>query len=145
MRRTYFAVFAGMAAVVVTLAVARQDKGLLPKDNSACIVCHANFEKETLAASHLKNGVTCARCHGRSVAHMDDEEAATKPDVLFGRTEIEKLCRECHKAHKNPSAVAKFLAEWKGKRRPHRRLILKDSVCTDCHFEHRIPRGGPGG
>jgi hypothetical protein len=115
----------------------------MPKNNSACLVCHINFEKELLVSTHLKKGITCARCHGVSYDHMNDEEAVTKPDVLFGRSEVDPFCRKCHKEHRNPAAVAKFLAEWKGRRRPHRRLIRPNAICTDCHGEHRIGQGGP--
>ncbi len=113
----------------------------MPKDNSACLVCHINFEKEELVATHLKKGITCARCHGASKAHMNDEEAATEPDVLFGRAEVAPFCRQCHGDHRDKAAVDRFLAQWQSKRRPHRRLIRADSICTDCHGLHRLPPG----
>jgi hypothetical protein len=131
-------VIAGMFAVI--LAAIGQDK--MPKDNSACLVCHINLQNEEIASTHLKKGLTCAHCHGVSYEHMNDEEAAAEPDILFGRAEVEPSCRKCHQAHKNPDAVAKFLAEWKGKRRPQGRLILSNAICTDCHGLHRLPRGG---
>lgn len=123
-------------------AATRDDTPRMPKDNSACLLCHINFESEEIASTHLEKGITCAHCHGVSSDHMNDEEAAAKPDILFGRSEVEASCRKCHQAHKDPDAVAKFLAEWKGKRRPHRRLILSNAICTDCHGLHRLPRGG---
>lgn len=133
-------VVAGISWAVV--AGAADQPRPLPKNNSACLVCHINFETEPIAARHLKQGITCARCHGISYDHMNDEEAAAKPDVLFGRAEVDPYCRSCHRAHKNPAAVAKFMAEWEGKRRPQGRLILPDATCTDCHGLHRLPRGG---
>jgi len=125
---------------LLLLAAIGQDK--MPKDNSTCLVCHINFQNEEIASAHLKKGITCAHCHGVSYEHMNDEEAAAEPDILFGRAEVEASCRKCHKEHKNPDAVAKFLAEWKGKRRPQGRLILSNAICTDCHGLHRLPRGG---
>jgi len=140
--RLAFALCAG-ALLTAFLVVAAQDKTPgMPKDNSACLVCHINFEKEEIAATHLKQGRTCAHCHGVSYEHMNDEEAAAEPDVLFGRSEVEAFCRKCHQSHKNPEAAAQFLAEWKSKRRPHGRLILSNAICTDCHGLHRLPRGG---
>jgi hypothetical protein len=129
--------------MVLLLAATGQDrKPPMPKDNSVCLVCHINFETEDIASTHLKNGITCAHCHGISSVHSNDEEAAAKPDVLFGRSEVEPFCKKCHATHKDPKAVATFLAEWKGKRRPQGRLILSNAVCTDCHGLHRLPRGG---
>lgn len=131
------------ACFVLLLAATGQDpKPRMPKDNSICLVCHINFETEQIASKHLGKGITCAACHGISSEHANDEEAAAKPDILFGRAEVDGSCRKCHAAHKDPKAVAKFLAEWKGKRRPQGRLILANAVCTDCHGLHRLPRGG---
>ncbi len=127
---------------LLVVAIGENKTPPMPKDNSMCLTCHINFEKEEVASTHLKKGITCAHCHGVSRDHMNDEEAAAKPDILFGRTEVEPACRKCHQSHKNPEAVSKFLAEWKGKRRPHGRLILSNAVCTDCHGLHRLPRGG---
>ena len=114
----------------------------MPKDNSICLVCHINFAKEDIAAKHLKNSITCATCHGVSYEHANDEEAAAKPDILYGRAEVDSFCKKYHAAHKDPKAVARFLEEWKGKRRPQGRLILANAICTDCHGLHRLPRGG---
>lgn len=133
---------AGVFLLLLLKATGQNTTARMPKDNSACLVCHINFENEEIASTHLKNGITCAHCHGVSYEHSNDEEAAAKPDILFGRSEVEASCRKCHQPHKNPDAVAKFLAEWKGKRRPHGRLILANAMCTDCHGLHRLPRGG---
>lgn len=135
---------AATLCIVPLLATGQSKTPPMPKDNSTCLCCHINFEKEDIASIHVKNGVTCAHCHGASVAHMNDEECAAQPDILFGRSEIEPFCKKCHATHKNPDAVAKFLAKWKNKRRPNGRLILDDAVCTDCHGLHRKPGLGGG-
>ena len=31
-----------------------------------------------------------------------------------------------------------FVKEWSGRRRPNGRMVLPDSVCTDCHGNHAI-------
>lgn len=116
----------------------RGAKGVLPEDNSLCLLCHANFRDEELAARHLGQGITCAHCHGISYEHMDDETSRTKPDILFGRAEVAAFCRRCHSQHQRPEKVAAFLNEWKGKTRPNGRLILQQAMCTDCHGEHAI-------
>lgn len=33
-------------------------------DNWACLVCHLDFETETLTAQHADVGISCSRCHG---------------------------------------------------------------------------------
>lgn len=132
----------GACFALLLVATGQVRKPPMPKDNSICLVCHINFETEEIALEHLAKGITCARCHGISSEHSNDEEAAAKPDILFGRAEVEAFCKTCHAQHKDSKAVAKFLAEWKGKRRPHGRLILANAICTDCHGLHRLPRGG---
>ena len=88
----------------------------------------------TLLYAKVRNGIDGTDLEAVSTAAM--------PDILYGRAEVDASCRKCHQAHKNPDAVAKFMAEWKGKRRPHGRLILSNAICTDCHGLHRLPRGG---
>lgn len=141
---TVWILIGAAACLVPLLAIGQAKTPPLPKDNTYCLGCHVNFEKEDIAANHLKQGITCAHCHGGSVAHMNDEECAAEPDVLFGRAEIEPFCKKCHPTHKDPKAVTKFLDQWKSKRRPNGRLIGKDAICTDCHGTHRLPGVGGG-
>lgn len=113
----------------------------LPKDNSACLTCHVNFEHEPMVEAHLAKGIVCARCHGISYDHLNDEDAANKPDILFGRLQVVPFCRGCHAQHKNPAKVEQFRKDNFGKRRPNGRLIRENPICTDCHGEHRISKG----
>ena len=112
----------------------------MPTDNSMCIVCHMDFDDEEITNAHIWEGITCAYCHGTSVAHMHDETMMTSPDILYGRTEVEGLCLLCHKPHKNPSAVEDFRQKWAGKKRENGRGVNSESVCTDCHGLHTIAR-----
>ena len=127
-----------MAAHAAAHAALHGAKGELPTDNSLCLLCHANFKQETLVAAHIKEGITCAHCHGISYEHMDDETSRTKPDIMFGRAEVEPFCGRCHGEHSQTEKVAQFLAEWKTKTRPNGRVILQQATCTDCHGEHVI-------
>jgi cytochrome c5 len=120
-------------------AALRGSPGTLPTDNSLCVLCHANFRDEELVTAHLKQGVTCAVCHGISFEHMNDETSRTKPDLLYGRAQVAGFCTRCHGRHTHPERVQAFLAEWKGKTRPNGRLILQQATCTDCHGLHAIP------
>lgn len=107
-------------------------------DNSLCMVCHIDFQEEELTVKHLAKGITCAACHGACVAHMHDEMLNTKPDILYGRAEIDGFCRPCHLTHKDPDKVQAFRDEWAGQHRPSGRYIAEDSPCTDCHGMHVI-------
>ena len=116
----------------------REDKGRLAQEqalkaNKLCYECHIDFEEEELSISHQKNGVACARCHGRSQPHMDDEVRATPPDAIFRGKAMEVFCLTCHnpiahaevRTHKIEAAAAKKAA------RPPR-------TCTACHGEHEL-------
>jgi len=111
-----------------------------PANNSECIVCHMDFAEELISKAHEKAGIACTACHGPSLAHGDDEYNITPPDMLFGRAEITGFCRKCHPTHRKGAAYEAFVAEWLGRRRPNGRMILQDSVCTDCHGEHAVLR-----
>jgi len=131
-------------AVAMVLLVAASDEvqrrkeaeDAVLKSNSPCMVCHIDFDEEELTVQHRKADVTCAACHGPCLEHMDDEMAATRPDRLFGRAEVDGMCRQCHGEHKDQEAVDAFFHEWQGRRRPNGQLITKSSICTDCHGRH---------
>lgn len=110
----------------------------IPQDNSLCLVCHLDFESEPLSADHLARKITCAACHGPSEAHQADETDMTKPDILFGRSEVVPFCKECHEDHKRPDLVEAFRTEWRGRIRPNGRTIQQKPMCTDCHGRHTI-------
>jgi len=99
----------------------------------------------------LEVGVTCDECHGQSVEHLQDEMLMTKPDLLFGRSEVGKMCSNptCHKPggeryvygfedHMDTAAVKAFHKKWLGRIRPNGRVITSKSICTDCHGTHNI-------
>jgi hypothetical protein len=109
-------------------------------DNSECLVCHMDFKSELIASRHAREGVGCGFCHGPSLAHGDDEMNITPPDRLFGRAEIAEFCQDCHPTHKTGRIYDAFVRKWHSKRRPNGRMILDDSVCTDCHGKHAILR-----
>ena len=108
------------------------------EDNASCLVCHLDFEKELIVAQHLEAGITCMACHGDSDVHRADEFNVMTPDVIWGRAEIDPFCKQCHQEHKHPKKVEAFLDQWESKRRPNRRWIERESVCTDCHGNHAI-------
>ena len=105
-------------------------------DNTLCLDCHTNFATEEISAKHFKKGFGCVACHGDSVAHGDDEGNVTKPDVLFGRTEIAPFCKMCHPTHVANEDYDKFVRKWRGRRRPSGVMLLDDATCMDCHGLH---------
>jgi hypothetical protein len=103
-------------------------------DNSACLVCHANFRKENLAATHASNSVGCSSCHGLSTAHRNDEANIIPPDHMFAVDAIDSSCARCHAGHDvEPRAVVKRFLE-----KSPTQTDMKSLVCTSCHGEHRM-------
>ncbi|MHC4559488.1 MAG: family 16 glycoside hydrolase, partial [Planctomycetota bacterium] len=144
-----FAAFAGILAV----CLAEEPQAEKPDGNNKCYVCHPGLKTEDISTIHLNMGVTCDECHGPSIEHMHDEMLMTKPDLLFGRLEVKRMCsnQTCHKAgtgreiysrqdHRDPAAVEAFLKKWLGRMRPNGRAVTHDSVCTDCHGTHNITK-----
>ncbi len=103
-------------------------------DNGACLVCHANFRKESLAARHASNSVGCSSCHGPSNAHRNDEANIIPPDHMFAVESIDSSCARCHAGHDvEPRAVVKRFLE-----KSPNQTDMKSLVCTSCHGEHRM-------
>lgn len=132
----------GEAAAVSEAAAAIDDAVLYDsgyeEDNASCMVCHIDFETEEISLVHLDAGLTCMACHGDSDDHRSDEFNIVRPDVLWGRAEMEAFCMQCHKKHKYPEKVEAFHAEWDSRRRPNGRLIEPESACMDCRGNHAI-------
>ena len=103
-------------------------------DNSRCYVCHLNFKFEELAARHAAAGVGCQTCHGPSDAHIADESwswggKGTPPDRMYPRDKINESCLHCHK-----STLSRQAEHQKILSRP----VQTNTVCTDCHGNHRL-------
>jgi hypothetical protein len=103
-------------------------------DNHACFVCHTNYQEEWFAVTHANANVGCVKCHGESIAHRNDENNITPPDVMYPSDGIDKACVKCHESHDVPAK--KVLARW------HERCPAKTDpskvICTDCHGDHRL-------
>ena len=135
---------------VFTVTFAQESQTEKPGGNSKCYVCHPSMKTEELTVNHLTLGVTCDVCHGLSTEHMHDEMLMTKPDLLFGRSEVRQMCSSCHKPggersfygleDHDPKVVEEFIKSWRGRIRPNGRAVTKDSICTDCHGTHNITK-----
>jgi hypothetical protein len=137
---------------VFTVCFAQESQAEKSGENSKCYVCHPTLKTEELTVKHLEMDVTCDQCHGLSTEHMHDEMLMTKPDLLFGRSEVRAMCSNptCHKPGGERSvygiedhdseAVEEFIKSWRGRIRPNGRAVTHDSVCTDCHGTHNITK-----
>jgi hypothetical protein len=102
-------------------------------DNSRCHVCHLNYEKEELALTHAKEQIGCAKCHGASDRHIDDESwtwggKGTPPDTMFPREKVNPFCMTCHDMSKVDADEHEC---------PYPAMNPK-KTCTDCHGKHRL-------
>jgi hypothetical protein len=146
---------AGVSQKSCVFAVCFADESQAEKSdgNAKCYVCHPDLRTEELTTDHLGIGVTCDECHGLSTEHMHDEMLMTRPDLLFGRAEVNKMCSNpsCHKPgsertiygrqdHADPVAVEAFFEKWRGRMRPNGRTVTTGSVCTDCHGKHNLDK-----
>ena len=116
------------------LPEASDDEPKLKVDNSACYVCHGNYDGESLVTKHGMEEIGCIKCHGESLEHRDDEDHVTPPDVMYPLEEIDKACRKCHEEHDAPAV--KVVKRWR--ERCPKKTNPKELVCTDCHFQHRM-------
>jgi len=102
--------------------------------NQACFVCHNNYREEYLMRVHAKQEIACMECHGESIAHRNDEDNITPPDIMYPLDKINEACQECHDTHDAPAK--KVVARWR-ERCPQKTDVGK-IVCTDCHGKHRL-------
>jgi len=97
-----------------------------PAAGNACLACHASFADEPIVRIHAKKTIGCARCHGESTAHIEQQGAAP-PDRVIRHADVDKSCGHCH-THGCKSATGRAAAGIR--------------VCTDCHGEHRLALAG---
>lgn len=116
------------------LPEAPKEKVKLKVDNSACFVCHGNYDGESLAVAHAKEAVGCVDCHGESHEHRNDEDNITPPEKMYAAQDIDKMCGECHEEH--VADGKKVIARWQT--RCPAKTDPATIVCTDCHFQHRL-------
>ncbi len=144
-------VYAQESAVSSDTLSALSDAPDLP-ENDQCITCHldveeipADFFKEDV---HLKEGLSCAGCHGGDPT-KDDEELAKGPGTGFigvpSRAEIPQFCGKCHSDPAfmrtyNPrihsDQEAQYATSVHGKRL--KEGDTKVAECASCHTAHGI-------
>ena len=113
----------------------RQAGGTSVAENTACYVCHVNFQDEELVTQHAVGDTGCVDCHGKSYPHRNDENNTTPPDIMIPREKIEASCLKCHETHNAPAA--KVIARLQ-ERLPRIPSSAQPLLCTDCHGFHRL-------
>jgi len=97
---------------------------LQPNPLAGCSLCHVDVEDEYVDTTHFEESVGCKTCHGPSKGHLADENNEVKPDQMFARKAVDRLCAECHECDRpEPMKTAR------GKDK-------KPLVCIDCHGHH---------
>jgi len=91
---------------------------------AGCTMCHTDIEEEFVGSAHFNKNVGCVKCHGPSEGHVADENNEVKPDELFAREDVDRLCGVCHGCSRPTEAEMS---------RPALR-----KVCTDCHGSHNL-------
>lgn len=89
-----------------------------------CVGCHVDVEDDLEGSRHLVEKIGCVECHGPSDAHVRDENNEAKPDQVFARKDVDRLCVECHECSR-PAAAE-----------PATEPPAERKVCTDCHQAH---------
>jgi hypothetical protein len=106
----------------------------LKVDNSSCYVCHGNMDGEELVVSHGMEGTSCIDCHGASLAHRNDEDNITPPDIMYASEGVDPMCGKCHDIHE--ASARKVIERWQ--ERCPAKTDPKQIICTDCHYQHRL-------
>ncbi|MHC4403395.1 MAG: hypothetical protein ACYTG0_27365 [Planctomycetota bacterium] len=93
---------------------------------AGCSLCHVDVEDKFVGSIHFEEKVGCATCHGPSEGHLADENNEVKPDEVFARDDVDRLCGGCHECFRLESDQPEVTAEGQPK------------VCTDCHGHHDV-------
>jgi hypothetical protein len=96
---------------------------------AGCSLCHVDVEDEFVKTAHFTHKVGCRTCHGPSEGHLADENNEVKPDEIFARADVDRLCADCHQCERPAPAHAAGAQ------------VPEHKVCTDCHGSHTLVRG----
>ena len=95
-----------------------------------CAACHVDVEDEMKGTIHLAEEIGCIECHGPSDGHVRDENNEVKPDEVFARKDVDRLCGECHQCSRPRGGE------------PAAEPPADRKVCTDCHQPHSLAPAG---
>ena len=100
---------------------------------AGCTLCHVDIEDEFVGSLHFEEKVGCTTCHGPSAGHAADENNEVKPDEMFARPVVDRLCEVCHECPRPEPEAPELTAD--GRRK----------VCIDCHGPHDVALAADGG
>lgn len=131
-----------LAVTVMCAAPGKHGGASRVGSNEQCVDCHKTFRDEPIARNHARVGQMCVDCHGPSEAHAAGGKEKAKPDVVFARNQVDAHCGGCHDPSEHPQRKAKrFMEQYQDHPGPNGRMITAESVCTDCHGRHIMPKG----
>jgi hypothetical protein len=93
---------------------------------AGCSICHVDIEDQFVGSIHFEEKVGCKTCHGPSEGHLADENNEVKPEEVFAREDVDRLCGRCHECFREIPAEPELAADGKPK------------VCIDCHGAHDV-------
>jgi len=97
---------------------------------AGCVMCHIDAGDAFKKSKHALEGIGCTDCHGKSKGHVADENNEVKPDEVFARKDVDRLCGDCHDCERPPAEGEP--------RRVSRRRPRPVEVCIDCHGAHSV-------
>lgn len=89
-----------------------------------CTTCHVNIRDQLRDGGHDKASISCVDCHGASERHARNENNEIKPDQVFARKDVDRVCGDCHECERAASATD---------------AAPSNFVCTECHPAHKFP------
>ena len=93
---------------------------------AGCTMCHVDVEDRLVGSPHFESKIGCKTCHGASEGHVADENNNVKPERVFARNEVDRLCAICHDCSRPQE------------KRGRQRTALTEPVCIDCHGHHDL-------
>lgn len=118
----------GEQAEIQTTAAANAETKYPLQDNplAGCPLCHVDIEDQFVGGIHFQQKVGCRTCHGPSEGHIADENNEVKPDELFARENVDRLCGRCHECSRSVPEEPELTQDGQVK------------VCIDCHGPHDL-------
>ena len=89
-----------------------------------CGLCHVDVVDELAGTEHAAYRIACIHCHGRSKAHLADENNEVKPDRVWTKKTVDVLCASCHRCERPQPALTAS--------------PTKPRTCADCHGAHKL-------
>ena len=97
-----------------------------PNPMAGCTLCHVDVGDLFAGSKHESEAIGCTACHGPSRGHVADENNHVKPDEVFARKDVDRLCGTCHEC------MRRIPAPWE------KLPVEQREVCTECHGSHKL-------